>query len=215
MTELVEKLHAAGFMISEANGNRSRDNGILLSGQNLNAGAVLGKTVTAGTITGAAAAGNTGNGTITALTVGGGAKEGVYKVTIVEPVAAAGEFVVEDPDGKTIGNGTVAVGFTGAINFTVNDGAVDWAAGDQFNITVSQLTTKYKVLAPAGTDGSQFAAGILLADVNATAADQACAVITRHAEVNGNELAYPGGITAAEKSVAIAQLQAAGIMVRL
>jgi hypothetical protein len=107
------------------------------------------------------------------------------------------------------------VAFAGAINFTLGDGATDFVAGDQFNITVSQLTAKYKVLNPAGTDGSERAAGILLADVNATAADQACAVISRQAEVNGNELAYPGGITAAEKSVAIAQLQAAGIMVRL
>jgi len=215
MTEKVETLHAAGFLISEANGNRSRDNGILVSGQNLGAGTVLGKTVTAGTITGAAAAGNTGTGTIGSLTVGGGAKEGVYKVTIVEPATNAGEFAVEDPEGRTRGNGTVAVAFTGAINFTIADGGTDFVAGDQFNITVSQTTAKYKILAPAGTDGSERAAAILLADVNATAADQACAVVSRHAEVNGNELVYPGGITAAEKDVAIAQLEALGLMVRL
>jgi len=215
MTEKVETLHAAGFLISEANGNRSRDNGILVSGQNLGAGAVLGKIVTAGTIAGAAAAGNVGNGTLSAMTVGAAAKEGVYKVTIVEPAANAGEFAVEDPDGKTIGNGTVAVAFAGAINFTLGDGATDFSAGDQFNITVSQLTVKYKVLAPAGTDGSQFAAAVLLSDTDASAADKACAVVTGQAVINGNELTYPGGITATEKSIAIAQLQALGIKVRL
>jgi hypothetical protein len=215
MTEKVETLHAAGFLISEANGNRSRDNGILVTGQNLGAGTVLGKTVTAGTITGAAAAGNVGNGTIGSLTVGAGAKEGVYKITIVEPAANAGEFAVEDPQGRTVGNGTVAVAFTGEINFTLADGATDFSSGDQFNVTVSQTTAKYKILAPAGTDGSERAAAILLADVNATAADQLCAVVSRHAEVNGNELVYPGGITAAEKDLAIAQLEALGIMVRL
>jgi hypothetical protein len=215
MAEKVETLHAAGFLISEANGNRSRDNGILVTGQNLGAGAVLGKTATAGTITGAAVAGNVGAGTIGTLSVGGGAREGVYKVTIVEPVAANGEFVVESPDGRNVGNGTVGVAFTGEVNFTITDGTPDFSAGDQFEITVSALTVKYKVLNPTGTDGSQFAAGILLADVNATAADQACAVVSRAAEVNGNELVYPGGITAAQKSIAIAQLQAADVMVRL
>lgn len=41
MTALTEKHHAGGFLMSEANGNRSRDNGTLNSGQNLEAGAVL------------------------------------------------------------------------------------------------------------------------------------------------------------------------------
>ena len=214
MTELVEKLHAGGFLISMPKGNRAVDNGILVSGQNLLAGAVLGKTVTAGTITAAAAAGNVGNGTMGSLSVGAAAKEGVYKVTIVEPATNAGEFAVEDPEGKTIGNGTVAVAFTGPVNFTLADGATDFTAGDQFNLTVSQLTVKHKVLAPAGTDGSQVAAGVLLADTDASAADKACVIVARQAEVNGAELVYPGGITAAEKSIAVAQLQAAGILVR-
>lgn len=214
MTELAEKLHAAGFLISEANGNRSRDNGILITGQNLGAGTVLGRKATAGTITGAAGAGNTGNGTITGLTVGGGAKAGVYRAICIEPAANAGVFEVEDPDGVMLSRATVAVGFTGAINFTINDGATDFISGDIFEITVSSLTLKYSQLAPAATDGTQVASGVLLADVNATAADQACAVITRSAEVNGTELVYPGGITAPQKDIAIAQLQAAGVMVR-
>jgi hypothetical protein len=214
MTEKVETLHAAGFLISEANGNLSRDNGILVTGQNLLAGAVLGKTVSAGTIAGAAAAGNTGNGTITGLTVGGGAKVGVYKAQCTEPGANVGTFEVEDPDGTIIGKAVVAVGFTGAINFTINDGATDFISGDTFEITVSQLTAKYKVLAPAGTDGSQIAAGILLSDTDASAADKAIAVAARQCEVNANELGYPGGITATQKDLAIAQLAALGILVR-
>lgn len=214
MTELAEKLHAAGFLISEANGNRSRDNGILITGQNLGAGTVLGRKATAGTITGAAGAGNTGNGTITGLSVGGAAKPGVYRAICIEPAANAGVFEVEDPDGVMLSRATVAVGFTGAINFTINDGATDFISGDIFEITVSSLTLKYSQLAPAATDGTQVASGILLADVNATAADQACAVITRSAEVNGTELVYPGGITAPQKDIAIAQLQTAGVMVR-
>lgn len=214
MTEKVETLHAAGFIISEANGNRSRDNGVLASGQNLAAGAVLGRTVTAGTITGAAAAGNVGNDTIGTLSVGGGAKEGVYTVTIIEPAVNLGAFTVEDPSGKEIGHGNVGTAFAGDINFTITDGVTDAAAGDTFYVTVSQLTKKYKVLAPAATDGTQNASGLLLADVDASAADKACAVVSRSCEVNGNELTWPVGITAAQKDIAIAQLAAAGIAIR-
>lgn len=41
MTVFTEAVHAAEFIISEANGHRSRENGTLLSGQNLAAGTVL------------------------------------------------------------------------------------------------------------------------------------------------------------------------------
>jgi hypothetical protein len=63
MTALTEAGHAYGFLISEAEGKRSRENRTLLSGQNLKAGHVVGK-VTLGAVTSAAkAGGNTGNGT--------------------------------------------------------------------------------------------------------------------------------------------------------
>lgn len=214
MTEKVETLHAAGFLISEANGNRSRDNGVLASGENRGAGTVLGKTATAGTATGAVVAGNVGNDTIGTVSIGGGAKEGVYVIEIVEPAANLGAFDVTDPDGVKVGHGVVGTPFAGDVNFTITDGATDAASGDQFTVTVSQLTKKFKILAPAATDGTQRAAAVLLADTDATSADKACAVVARAAEVNANELVWPGGITAAQKDIAIAQLQAAGLMVR-
>jgi len=214
MTTVTEKLSAFGFLMREAPGYGSRDVATLLSGQNLDTGTVLGKTVTAGTITAAAVAGNVGNGTMGSLSVGGAAKEGVYKITIVEPAANAGKFVVEDPEGKTVGNGTVAVAFSGPVNFTLADGGTDFASGDQFNLTVSQLTVKHKVLAPAATDGSQFAVAILGIEVNAAAEDRPCVTLARNAEVNGGEITWPGGITAAEKSIAVVQLRALGILVR-
>jgi len=43
MSELTEKGHAGGFIISEANGWRSRAVVTIAAGQNLNAGAVLGR----------------------------------------------------------------------------------------------------------------------------------------------------------------------------
>jgi len=41
MTTLTEGRHPGEFILSEANGNRSRDNGILASGNNLEAGTVV------------------------------------------------------------------------------------------------------------------------------------------------------------------------------
>jgi len=48
MTALTEKRHAGGFIISEADGHLSRDNAILKSGQNLEAGTVIAKATSGG-----------------------------------------------------------------------------------------------------------------------------------------------------------------------
>jgi hypothetical protein len=100
-------------------------------------GVILGAAFAA---TGASAAGsgNTGNGTMGAITVTAGAKQGVYTLEIVEPAANAGAFVVRDPDGILVDNGTVAVAFSaGGLAFTLADGATDFVAGDTFAITVT------------------------------------------------------------------------------
>jgi hypothetical protein len=143
----------------------------LVTGENRARGAVLGKTATAGTIAGAAAAGNIGNGTIGSLTIGAAAKEGVYRAIIIEPATNAGAFAVYDPDGVLVGHGTVAVAFTGAVNFTIADGGTDFVSGDTFNITVSAVTYKHKLSAAAATDGSEVPDVILAEPTDATAAD--------------------------------------------
>lgn len=48
MTTLTETGHAGGFILSEANGSRSRDVITVVSGQNLKAGAVLGRITASG-----------------------------------------------------------------------------------------------------------------------------------------------------------------------
>ena len=124
-------------------------------------GTVLGK-VFAGTAAAVAYAGNTGTGTVGTITVGGSAKAGVYKVTIVEPATDAGKFIVEDPSGIQVGVGTVAVAFTGGgLSFTISD-ATDFVSGDGFNITVTQTSVKYKPAEEDATDGSNIFAGIFM-----------------------------------------------------
>lgn len=87
----------------------------------------------------AADAGNTGNGTVTmaAPATGPGVKLGDYRLVAIEPVAAGGVFSVEDPAGVQIGRATVGVLFDNEIRFTINDGAVDFAAGDAFTVSVT------------------------------------------------------------------------------
>ena len=81
---------------------------------------------------------NTGNGTMGAITVTAGAKQGVYVLTITESAANAGNFIVEDPNGVQVGDGTVGVAFSAdGLAFTLADGATDFVAGDSFAITVT------------------------------------------------------------------------------
>lgn len=214
MTTLTETQHAGEFLVSEANKTRSRETVVVLSGQNLKAGHVVGK-VAVGAATPAAVAGNTGDGTIGTVTLGAGAKSGVYRVVCIEPATNAGEFSVEDPEGVTVGVATVAVEFTGGgLTFTIADGATDFAAGDSFTITVAVGTLKVKEWNPANTDGSDVAAGVLFDAVNATAADMPGVIIRRDAEVNDMELQWFSGASGGNKTTGKAQLAELGIIAR-
>ena len=110
MTTLTEAAHAGEFIVSEANGSRSREAIIVLSGENLVAGSVVGK-VDVGTGSSVADGGNTGDGAMGAITVGVGAQAGDHILTIIEAATNAGDFQVVDPQGDVIGVGTVAVAF--------------------------------------------------------------------------------------------------------
>ena len=225
VTVLTEARHPGAFLLAEAAGNLSRDNIVIAASQTILVGQVLGRILAnSGTITvgaAAAVAGNTGNGTVTAGTpaYNTGVKEGTYRAVALEPATDLGKFAVEDPDGIIVGVATVGTAFNGPLKFTINDGATDFVAGDSFTWAVSiadaATLAQHKVLAPAGTDGTQVAAAIALYPA-LTAADETVKIsaITRDAEVNGKELEWPAGISAEEKALAITQLAAQHIIVR-
>ena len=82
---------------------------------------------------------------------------------------------------------------------------------------LGKITTggKYTVLAPAATNGSQNAAGILWAGVDASAADAPGVVVLRGpAIVNRHELVWPDGATGAQITAATTALAALGIILR-
>lgn len=213
-THYAEGTYAAEYLISEDWCAGSRDTVTLASGNNLASGAVLGRLVTAATGT-AQAGTNTGNGTMGAVTVGANAMVGTYVLRINKAAANAGDFTVTDPQGDVCGAGTVAVAFSGGgLSFTLADGSADFVVGDTFTITVTALTAKYTVLAPTATNGAQVAAAILYRAVDATSADTPAVITARASVVDSAKLAWPAGITAAQKATALAQLTAAGIVAR-
>lgn len=118
---LTETSHAGEFILSEANGKRSRENVTVASGQDLVAGAVLGK------------------------------------------ITADGNYAAYDN---------------------------------------------------TASDGTQTAAGILYAAVDATSADAPGVALVRDCEVIGDALDYASGVSGGDETAAVADLLALGIIVR-
>jgi hypothetical protein len=213
MTTFTETNHAGEHLISEGEGTISRDVITVASTYDLAAGTVLGR------IRGAAASPvavgtNTGNGTFGSITLGAGALEGDYKLTVIEPATNLGNFVLEDPNGVIVGHGTVGSAFNlGGLAFTLSDGATDFVAGDTFKITVA-AGTKYGPFDPAATDGREAAAALLFDDCDATSADTSAVAHTRYCEVASSKLTWAATATSPQKAVALAQLRALGIVAR-
>jgi hypothetical protein len=83
-------------------------------------------------------------------------------------------------------------------------------------VGVITASSKVKGVDPTATDGSEVAAGVLIQPVDAHLADRDDGLmVARHAIVADHALAWPTGMTVAEKKSAIAQLKALGILVRV
>lgn len=193
----------------------SRESVTVLSGQNLAIGTVLGK-AKIGAVS-ETHAGNTGNGAMTldATTPAlAHAQAGVYSVKCIAAATNGGNFEVFDPNGNSLGEVAVAGTFANQIKFVIADGAADFIVGDTFLITVAAGTGKVKILTPAALDGTQAAHGIITSAVDASAADVAAAAIVREATAKDTGLVWPGGISAADKTAALAALEAKFIIVR-
>jgi hypothetical protein len=170
-TDTTQSYTLAAVLKWEEDNLHSRDQITVLAAQSLSPGSVLGK-ITAGTVptTGTAGGGNTGNGTMTLVTGGRNVKVGTYTMTCVGLDTNAGVFAVEDPDGEALAPAAVGVAYTsGQINFTINDGATDFALGDTFTVAVPAGGGQYRAINPSGVDGSGVAAGLSYATYDASA----------------------------------------------
>ena len=178
-------------------------------------GTVLGK-ATKGSPTITPAGGNTGNGALGTLTLGAKALVGDYVCTCIAAAANAGTFAVVDPNGRRLADATVAVAYTGQdLNFTITDGAADWVVGDKITVTVAAGTGKVVALDLTALDGTQDAFGLLLRQVTAPDGEDVDGpAIVREALVIDSGLVWPDGITADQRTAALAQLEAARIYTR-
>ena len=72
---------------------------------------------------------------------------------------------------------------------------------------------KYTQLAPAGSDGSQTAAGILILDVEggSSVEEEAAVIVRGPVVVIESKLTWPTGISGGQQATAVTQLQALGI----
>lgn len=169
--------------------------------------------VTKGAPVAAADAGNAGNGVISGLALGDQAESGVYSLECtVAGGSNAGTFAVFTPEGLRLKDAVVGKAYISPhLALTIGDGTADFAVGDGFEVTVPDGSGKYKILAPTAVDGTQVAAGIAIADYDAATVDVRGVIINRHAKAIGALLSWPTGITAVQKTKALAQLAALGI----
>ncbi len=184
----------------------------------LEAGTMLGQ-VTRGNQAVAAVltAGNTGNGVFAAApTADAGVDPGAYVLTVIEPAANGGTIEVTRPDGTQDGIARIGVAYNGSVNFTLNDGAADFVAGDTARITVTYAagTGHYKPIDPAAVDGSQNFAGILYEGRPISNAVQKAVSVERDVVVNGNLITYAVAVDAAQKAAIEAQAMAKQVIIR-
>lgn len=107
-------------------------------------GTVMGRIKQSTPTTGTADGGNTGDGTVTAVTGGPDTKKGDYLIECITAEANGGTFQVSNPDGDILGQVKIQAGAGASadfkskeLNFTVTDGATDFAAGDKFTVAVT------------------------------------------------------------------------------
>lgn len=138
----LEPAHTAEHLAGPIDYDQHNEAVTVLSGQNLAAGAVVGRVdrgvggLTIPTVVG------TGNGTMTALFAGPDIEEGDYVITCITPAANGGTFSVVTPSGKALPNAVVGTPYVSRhLNFTLNDGSTDYIATDAFRVSVAAGTT--------------------------------------------------------------------------
>lgn len=135
-----------------------------------------------------------------------------FTITVSEADHDSGKFSVKDPDGNLLPYAQAGTAYSNTqINFTVNDGGTDFVVGDTFTIPVEAGSGKFKALDFTAVDGGAEAAGIAIADYDAGSGDVSGVAIVRDAVIVTDDLTWPDGATAGQKTNALAELAALGI----
>lgn len=219
MAPLTENARPGEAIMSEGMRSISRENITIAESQTIPAnGLVAKKAVVANVVaTPTADAGNTASsGTIAMASpaVTTKVKDGRY----VGVASAATKVDWVDPDGIPIGVSTHGSLFAkGGIRITITAGGTPNVVGDTFYVDVAADAVDYQYVAfnQDGTDGSEIPVGYAIYGATTGSGEtEKTAVIVRMAELNGNCIAWPSDIDAAEKANAIQALAANNIIVR-
>ena len=212
---LYEGQYDGGFLVSEAPGYLSKDSGYI---DNSTGADVL---FSAGLVVVQAAAGavasshptNVGNGTVGSLSTGANSEMGTYVLTATDPT----HFNVVAPSGDSIGTAVVGTAFAGQVNFTITAGGTAFAAGDSFNLVVSEQSGGW-ISWTGGTITTPI--GILFNRIWVEAGDFAkVTIVRRNAEVNLGELQWDPAVTGSGsvstlQATALAALAAQNVIAR-
>lgn len=148
MTTFTEGFQNLEFLLSEGPGDRCRESGVLLTGNDLVSGAVLGKITKAIAASPIPTIVGTGTGLMSALTFGPDAQTGSYVITLTATSATAA-FSVTAPDGTVLPTGNVATAYTSThLSFLIANGGT-MTTGDVFTVVVTAGGTP--VLVGTGT----------------------------------------------------------------
>lgn len=215
MSTLNEGRHPGEFVMTEANGSRSRESLTVAAEQTIEANSILAKRAVVADVvaTPSAAAGNTGNATIAMgdPAVTSKVKDGQYKGIATDATHVAWE----DPTGKKIGISTHGAVFAkGGISLTITAGGIANVAGDEFYVEVAADFGDFQHVAFDPTAGEPIAGITIYPATTGIGETTKVAGIVRDAEVNGNCVAWPASITAEQKANAAQELAALGIIVR-
>jgi hypothetical protein len=219
MTIFTEGRHAAEFLLSEGQGNFSRDNIVIAASQEIKPGSVLGKRAVVADVVATASASDSNVASSGTIAMGSPAvtskvKDGRYKGIAVSATTVRWE----DPDGKEIGVSTHGSVFSkGGVKFTITAGGSANAAGDEFYIDVAADSDDFEFGAhdPDATDGFENAVAVALYAATTDAGESAkISAITRLAEVNGKLLIWDKDITADQKADGVQALAERGVIVR-
>lgn len=219
MAPLTENARPGEAIMSEGMRSISRENVTIAAEQEIAANSLLGKKAVVADVvaTASADAGNTASsGTIAmdATPVTTKVKDGRY----VGVASAATKVDWTDPDGQQIGVSTHGTLFAkGGIRFTITAGGTPNVVGDTFYVDVAADHADFHYVAfdQDGTDGSEIPVAYSIYAVETGVGEtKEAAAIVRMAELNGNCIAWPSDIDAAEKANAIQALAASNIIVR-
>ena len=211
MSTTNEVVYPGEFIISQQDGDLSRDLVTIAASQTLVSGSVLGQKVV-GTAVASAVTG-TGNGAITGVATTNYAQVGIYTFKCEQAVASGYLFSVTDPNGLRLSDLHVGSAYSNQIALSVAAGGTAFVVGDNFTVTVSAGTGQYIPVTPANTDGSGIAVAIARDALASVAATTQMTAITRLAEVALDGLDF-NTLTAPQIAAAKAQLAQKMIIVR-